>query len=455
MNLIIAIDVNGGIGYQNKLPWNIKEELQIFKEKTMGGNIIVGYNTNLGSNLTEKLKGRQVHVIHNSKELQEKILHFEKNKQLDSVWICGGKFVYEQTLIHHKDKINKIHLSIIKDKPDGYHVDTKINLELLKNWYVISNAHYREYSKFNHYVLEKIESPHHCDRQYLNLLSHVLYYGNTRNTRNSITRSSFCHHLTFDMGLGFPLLTTKKMFWKGIVEEFIFFIKGETNSKLLENKGINIWKKNTSRKFLDSLGFYDREEGIMGPMYGYQWRFYNAKYDENTGKPLSPMSGIDQLVNIIQEIKTNPTSRRILLTDYNPEQVREGVLPPCHSIVIQFYVNENTLDMFCYNRSSDLFLGLPFNIASSSLLLHLIAKMTGLIPGLLHLSLGDCHIYSEHLEVVKEQLSIEKIPFELPKINIVLPECKDDSVLLNELQYYHFGLSSYSCHKPLKTIMIE
>jgi thymidylate synthase/dihydrofolate reductase len=451
MNLIIAIDINGGIGLNGKLPWNIKEELQIFKEKTMGGDIIVGYNTSNGSNLTEKLKGRRVHVIHNLQELKDTIQKLEETQNLQNVWICGGKFVYEKVLTYYHDKVKQIHISIIKE---SYKVDTKINLDLLLNdWVIIGSEGFKEYKNFNHYVLEKTEgSENHCDKQYLKLLYKVLTRGNTRKTRNSITISSFCNHLSFDMNLGFPLLTTKKMFWKGILEEFIFFIKGETNSKLLEDRGIKIWKKNTSRNFLDSLGFYDREEGIMGPMYGYQWRFFNAKYDESTGKPINSFSGIDQLTNVINEIKTNPTSRRILMTDYNPEQVSQGVLPPCHSIIIQFYVNSQKLDMFCYNRSSDLFLGLPFNIASSALLLHLVAKITGLIPGMLHMSLGDCHIYDSHLEVVKEQLSLLRIPYKLPVLHIDLPKTNNP---IEDLNTSNFELSSYGSHSVLRSDMIE
>lgn len=453
MNLIIAIDINGGIGLNGKLPWNIKEDLQIFKEKTMGGDIIVGYNTNIGSNLTEKLKGRRVHVIHNLQELIQTLEDLEETPTgLQNVWICGGKFVYEKVLTHYYHKVKQIHISIIKE---SYKVDTKINLESLRlnDWVIIGPGGFKEYKNFNHYVLEKTNGSweNHCDRQYLKLLHKVLTKGNTRETRNSVTISSFCNHLSFDMNLGFPLLTTKKMFWKGILEEFIFFIKGETNSKLLENKGINIWKKNTSRNFLDSLGFYDREEGIMGPMYGYQWRFFNAKYNESTGRPVNSFSGIDQLINVIKEIKTNPTSRRILMTDYNPEQVSQGVLPPCHSIIIQFYVNDQRLDMFCYNRSSDLFLGLPFNIASSALLLHLVAKITELIPGMLHMSLGDCHIYDSHLEVVKQQLSLLRIPYKLPVLHIDLPETNN----LNDLNTYNFKLSNYSSHSVLKSDMVE
>ena len=188
------------------------------------------------------------------------------------------------------------------------------------------------------------------------------------------------------------------MFWKGIVEELLFFIRGETNSKLLEEKGINIWKGNTSKEFLDSLGL-PYNEGEMGPMYGYQWRNFNKPYGDDNGK------GVDQLKLLISEIKNNPTSRRLIMTDFNPAQVNEGVLYPCHSLILQFYVNEGMLSVNMYQRRADVFLGLPFNIASTSLLLHIVASLTDLKPKDVTITLGDCHIYEEHIPQCNLQLS--------------------------------------------------
>ena len=435
MNIIIATDINGGIGYKNKLPWYIPEEFKIFREKTIGHIIIIGKRT---YDSIPILKYRDVFIVSRNNPLDKCIdeaLLLSKNSG-KKIWICGGKYIYETFIRDYSYLLDEIHMSIISSP--NLVSDTFIDLNLLKGYQFDKEL---IFPQFNHYVLKY--NVQHCDNQYINLLKDVYMNGNYRNTRNAPVKSLFCKHLSFDMNMGFPLLTTKKMFWKGIVEEFIFFVKGDTDTKILETKGINIWKGNTCRSFLDSKGFHERPEGIMGPMYGYQWRFYGAEYDEQMGKPKS--DGIDQLRNIIEELKTSPTSRRLLISDYNPSQVNEGVLPPCHSIIIQFYVNNSKLDMFCYNRSSDLFLGLPFNIASSSLLLHLVAKLTNLQPNILHLSLGDCHIYRDHFSAVSEQ--IKRIPWKLSNLKV---NVEDLSTITSD----DFILENYISHKSLKANMI-
>ena len=265
------------------------------------------------------------------------------------------------------------------------------------------------------------------------------------------------------------------MFLKGIIEELHFFIRGDTNSKILEEKGINIWKGNTNREFLDANGFKDRKEGEMGPMYGSIWRHFNylsnekEKYDlqnskrvefnyksynkdnmsYTTDKIKSIEFDIDQLKFVINEIKTNPTSRRILMTSFNPSQVNEGVLYPCHSITLQFYVQDGFLDMFCYNRSQDLFHGVPFNIASSSLFLMIIAKLTNLIPRYINISMGDVHIYETHIEAINEQ--IKRMPYIFPKIQ--LPEFNTLEEV-EKLNYKDFTLIEYQSYQSIKAEMV-
>jgi thymidylate synthase len=265
------------------------------------------------------------------------------------------------------------------------------------------------------------------------------------------------------------------MFLKGIIEELLFFIRGDTNSKILEEKGINIWKGNTSREFLDANGFKDRKEGEMGPMYGSIWRnfnslssereksilkdsrsvyfnykAYNKDYMSYTTDTIESINfNIDQLKFVINEIKSNPTSRRIIMTTFNPAQVNQGVLWPCHSITIQFYVQDGFLDMFCYCRSTDILLGLPFNIASSSLFLMLIAKLTNLIPRYFNISLGDAHIYGTHIEAVNEQ--IKRIPFVFTKLE--LPEFKTLEEV-EKLTYKDFILVDYKCYDTIKATMV-
>jgi dihydrofolate reductase/thymidylate synthase len=449
INIILAVDKKFGIGKDNKLPWVISDELKLFKKKTIGQICVVGRKT--FENLPE-LKDRQVIPVSRKTLLFDDVI-----KRCDELYVIGGANLYSYVLNKYKKNV-KIHISFIKNE---YDCDTYFDKYLLKDFYISSKDIYDE---FDH--CEMIYKKY-GEYQYLNLLEDVLTNGEKRVGRNGTIISDFCKHLKFDLRDGFPLLTTKKMFLKGIIEELLFFLRGDTDTKILEEKVINIWKGNTNRQFLDDNGFNGRKEGLMGPMYGNIWRFYGAEYNECTGRPLPSYFdflnifaktsyddkeseySIDQIKNVINEIKTNPTSRRILLTTYNPSQVEDGVLYPCHSIIIQFYVQDKYLDMFCYNRSSDLFLGLPFNIASSSLLLMIIAKLTDLTPRYFNLSLGDVHIYSNHVDQVKEQ--IKRIPYTSPRI--ILPDIeniKDIEILSHE----DFGLFDYSCYPSIKAEMV-
>jgi len=432
MKLILAIDPNGGIGMNDKLSWNCAEELRLFRKKTLGHSIIMGRRT---FNDIPALDQRTVLIISDVDDFVKNNRSIEKK----DIWIAGGKYIYEQFLKKYPHLISEIHLSLMKVI---YPADTFLNWELFDSWSVTD---YTEYKEFHNYTLCYSKND---ERQYLELLSDVLD-SKQRKTRNSVTRSLFCRHLCFDMDNGFPLLTTKKMFWKGIVAEFLFFINGYTDTKWLEERNCFIWKANTSRHFLDNIGLRDLPEGQLGPMYGYQWRYFNAPWSNKTGKGND--TGIDQLANILTEIQNNPTSRRLIMTTFNPAQVDMGVLYPCHSIVTQFYVEEGKLSMFCFNRSSDLFLGLPFNIASSALLLHLCSKLCNLRPGRMYLSLGDCHIYDQHISSVIEQLSKFRIPWKLPTLNIHNLESIHS---LSTLSIQDFELKSYRCFSSIKAEMV-
>ncbi len=272
------------------------------------------------------------------------------------------------------------------------------------------------------------------EQQYLNLVDEVLKQP-LRKGRNGMVRSTFGPQHIFDLNEGFPLLTTKKMFFKAVVEELLFFLKGHTQTKELEQKGINIWRDNTSAKFLKSRGL-NYPEGEMGPMYGYNWRFFNSPFS-----PFAPSfvqstkEEVDQLKNLIEGLKNDPYGRRHLLTTYNPATVDQCVLAPCHGIITQFYVTDSFLPnldekknhnckkpkgfLYCktYQRSADLALGYPFNIASYALLLKIIAKATGYRAGKLIITLGDVHIYEEHEENLRLQLLREPLP--MPRLKIM------------------------------------
>jgi len=241
-------------------------------------------------------------------------------------------------------------------------------------------------------------------------------------------------------------MTTKKLAWKTCLRELLWFIRGDTSNKRLNEKNVNIWNDNASRDFLDSRGLNHLEEGDLGPVYGHQWRFFNAEYlDCNTnysGK------GIDQLEYIIKALKdpNERKSRRLIMSAWNPCQIDQMALPPCH-VLCQFNVtSENKLSCSLYQRSGDIGLGVPFNIASYSFLTHLIAKHCNLEPSDFYYYLGNCHIYDDHVESLKKQLC--RIPYHFPilKINEI---CND----INEYTEEMFTIENYKFHESIKMNM--
>ncbi len=231
-------------------------------------------------------------------------------------------------------------------------------------------------------------------RQYLDLLSHVLENGVDRGDRTGTgTRSVFGHQARYGLDNGFPVLTTKKLHLKSIIHELLWFLRGDTNIGYLKQHGVSIWDE------------WADENGDLGPVYGAQWRSW-PKPDGGT---------IDQMANLVEQIKTNPQSRRLIVSAWNPVEVDEMALPPCHCL-FQFYVADGRLSCQLYQRSADIFLGVPFNIASYSLLTMMIAQVTGLKPGEFVHTLGDAHLYHNHFEQAREQLT--RSPKTLPYMRI-------------------------------------
>lgn len=250
--------------------------------------------------------------------------------------------------------------------------------------------------------------------QYLKLIEKVIHKGKERDNRTGISGSAlFGEMMTFDLQKGFPLLTTKKMAWKSLVQELLWFIKGDTSAKRLSEKGCKIWNANSSREFLDQRRLGGYAEGDCGPIYGFQWRHFGAEYidcdEDYTGK------GIDQLANCIRLIKEEPNSRRIVMSAWNPVDLQAMVLPPCH-MSVQFQVEDRRLNAILYQRSADVALGVPFNIASYALLVHMIAHVTGLFPGKFVHMLGDVHIYNNHNTGLYKQL--QRSPLAPPKLQL-------------------------------------
>lgn len=258
-------------------------------------------------------------------------------------------------------------------------------------------------------------------RQYLELLNKIMTEGVDRSDRTGTgTRSIFGYQMRFNLEEGFPLLTTKKLHLKSIIYELLWFLKGDTNVKYLQDHGVRIWNEWAS------------EDGNLGPVYGYQWRFWP---DYNGGH-------IDQISEVIRTIRENPDSRRIIVSAWNVAQIPEMALPPCH-LLFQFYVADGRLSLMLYQRSADCFLGVPFNIASYALLLMMVAQVTGLKPGDFIHTLGDTHIYHNHFDQVRTQL--ERTPGRLPKMNIN-PEVKN----IFDFKFEDFELTDYEAQPHIK-----
>ena len=258
-------------------------------------------------------------------------------------------------------------------------------------------------------------------RQYLDLMQHILDHGVEKGDRTGTgTRAVFGYQMRFDLSQGFPLLTTKKLHLKSIIYELLWFLKGDTNIKFLKKHGVRIWDE------------WADENGDLGPVYGFQWRFWQ-----------DPEGGVvDQISQAVEQIKTNPNSRRILVSAWNVGQIDKMALPPCH-LLFQFYVAEGRLSCQLYQRSADVFLGVPFNIASYSLLTLMIAQVCELKPGDFVHTLGDTHLYLNHLE--KARLQLEREPYPLPTMRIN-PEV--DSIF--GFQYEDFQLENYQAHPHIK-----
>ncbi len=253
------------------------------------------------------------------------------------------------------------------------------------------------------------------EQQYLNIIRTILEKGSPRDDRTGTGTLSVFSPLPmrFDLEQSFPLLTTKRMYLRPIFEELMWFIRGQTNANILRNKKVYIWEANGTRSFLNSRKLYHLREGDLGPIYGFQWRHFGAKYTDCDAN--YDGCGVDQLYNVIRDIMFNKTSRRIILTAWNPTELDNMALPPCH-MTCQFYVCDNKLSCQLYQRSADIGLGVPFNIASYSMFVRLLAHVCGLEPGEFIHVMGDAHIYNNHIDALKMQIRREPRP--LPKLII-------------------------------------
>ena len=495
INGIVCINgVNQAIGYNNSLLFRLKQDMAFFKQTTTHTHdsnkqnaVLMGYNTYTSiptkhfplhnrinivitkNHYTELKKYIRNHSISNV-FVYRKILnaiHFcstRTDTPIESLFIIGGSSIYNYCI--SKGLYNDIYVtSIFSPKLDIG--DTFLHIQdTLALHYV--NQHTKICTEKNvvnlvdqqtydvQYSISKYKNIHEIpytdilsiktnEHTYLKQLRYVLDNGETRQTRNSETISTFGIRMEFDLTLGFPLLTTKKMFWKGIKEELMWFLQANTNAKDLSDKGVRIWDGNSTKEYLDSIGLDNYNEGDCGPIYGFQWRHFNARYRGCNVDYTN--QGVDQLRQVIHLLRTNPTSRRIFMSAWNPEQMQQMALPPCH-ISYQFYVSEgNMLQCQMYQRSGDMFLGIPFNIASTALLVHIIAKMTDLTPGKIILVVGDAHIYKNHLTQV--QLQLERIPYIPPTLII-----KTKQQNIEDYDASDCILQDYCCYPSIKANMV-
>lgn len=292
----------------------------------------------------------------------------------------------------------------------------------------------------------------HEEYQYLNLIKRIMHDGDKRRGRNGVTYSVFGEQMKFNLRNGaIPILTTKQTAWKTCLKELLWFIKGHTDNKLLKEQNVHIWDDNGSREFLDSRGLVDNDVDDLGPIYGFQWKNFNGTYRKYND---FDNDGVDQLEYVMNALKNdgskpgeNKYSRRLIVSAWNPCALNQMVLPPCH-VLFQFYVNsDDELSCHLYQRSGDVGLGVPFNIASYSFLTHIIAKHCGLKTGDFIYSLGDCHIYEQHIDALKTQ--IQRKPYEFPRVSIINDFNNLQSVSVNDIK-----IVDYKYHDKIKMKMI-
>eukprot|EP01091_Cochliopodium_minus_P013594 TRINITY_DN4411_c0_g1_i1.p1 TRINITY_DN4411_c0_g1~~TRINITY_DN4411_c0_g1_i1.p1 ORF type:complete len:499 (+),score=108.65 TRINITY_DN4411_c0_g1_i1:34-1497(+) len=481
-SVIVASDLKNGIGLKGKLPWNLPEEVKYFKEVTTKSKknfynaVIMGkktyesipekfrplkerYNVVLTSDKNYKKDNNIPESVFVTTSLRHALYHLSSpdyEDKLDEIFVIGGAGLIKESLKH--PLCDKIYLTQIRQEydcdtfiepidRDNFYIDVDYTRKIKEGEVEYYNQLYRrklESSRIENLGGKNYDEKKHPEYQYLDCLRNIMKYGERKGDRTGTgTISLFGVQMRYSLRESFPMLTTKRVYWKGIVEELLWFIKGQTNSKTLSEKQVHIWDGNGSREFLDKRGLQHREEGDLGPVYGFQWRHFGAEYKDM--KTDYKGQGVDQLQDCIDQIKKDPNSRRIIMSAWNPVDLNKMALPPCH-ILSQFYVTNGELSLMMYQRSADMGLGVPFNIASYSLLTVLVAHICGLKPGDFIHCIGDAHIYSNHLDALQTQLQRDPRPF--PKLKFNLSKSS-----LEDYQFSDFELLDYNPHPIIKMEM--
>ena len=471
LNLIYNRNIDFIIGVNGNLLCNIPDDFQWFQRITKSSDkniLIMGYLT--WKDLPKKpLPGRLNIVVSNSHNDEvnaspstlvfstfEEVTTYLDTINYHKIFVIGGSQIFTYVFENYSKDIDCIYETVVdvsydKKESDTLHYvndtyDSMFSYETVYHKQMICNGKiYGNEDEIDipcdFMIHQRCDNINHQEYQYIHLLKKIREEGILKGGRNSEVYSSFGEKMKFDLREGFPLLTTKKMGWKTILRELLWFLSGSTDNKALQEKNVHIWDQNASKEYMESRGL-DYEEGDLGPVYGFQWRHFGEDYQ---GKDKEYKGGIDQIKQIIHLLKTEPTSRRIILSAWNPMDLDKMSLPPCH-VMTQFNVDGYYLDAQLYQRSGDMFLGVPFNIASYAFLLHILGKLTGYIPRYLHHVIGDCHIYKSHIDVVDKQL--ERVPLTMTKIEV--GDIKD----IDDVTEEDIKIVDYKCDNIIKAQMV-
>ena len=477
---ILAHSYSQGISKSGKIPWNCKKDISFMKSITtapgLKNGLLMGRKT--FESIGRILPNRENIIVSTQLESSAHVVDsisngLEKGRELglDILWVFGGATIYEAFLVEPQfsQLIDGFIITTAPERQCDTFIQTNIYKFIEQHQYIIFQSPK---------VLERVEDGVYelsiysrlpslreewdpiirglegntIDKAYLELVKRILSQGNRRETRNGATISKFSENISFDLSEGFPLLTTKKVFFNGVIRELLWFIKGDTDARNLEANNVTIWSGNTSKEFLEKNNL-PYEEGIGGPIYGYQWRNFGQEYtykDKDGQLKTTPgvKHGVDQLQFIIDELRANPMSRRLFMSSWNPNQLSQMCLPPCH-ISYQFYVENGRLSCMMVQRSADVFLGLPFNIASVALLVHFVANIVGLDPGKINICIGDAHIYEDHLEQIRVQLGRSGMDYNLPRLIL-----KNKPMKIENYEFEDIEIQNYKSHPPIKAKML-
>ena len=472
--VIVACEKNGGIGKQGTIPWKSSTDMTYFQNITKGNEtvknvLVMGHCTFESIGSKSLCKNRLTVVLSRDKnEKQDDIVFYNGSLNpidlkdflqrafhgvcIGTVFYCGGQTIYEQALKYASlfDSFLVTQLDLSVSDCDRY-----FDLDLLHKKCSLCKSSYFEgkhepSGTFMHYVpcaMNTLELGSNVEEIcYLKLCKKILLEGQKRDDRTGVgTYSLFGQRLEFSLSNGvLPCLTSKKLATKTVIKELLWFISGSTNSKSLEDTGVKIWTGNTSREFLDKRGLTDLKEGDIGAGYGFQWRHFGADYKGM--EECYDGKGIDQISEIVHLIKNDPFSRRIILTAWNPAALSRMALPPCH-MMAQFYVTcDGYLECQMYQRSCDIFLGVPFNIMSYALLTHMLAHVCGLKASKLVMCFGDTHIYQNHIDQVLLQL--KNTPKKFPTLSLC-----DEVKSIFDFKLEHIQINGYESYEAIRAPM--